>query len=137
MLCRLLAIAAITAAVSGCSTLDPEAMTASVVTAKAVERGKGASQITDSFTFEGPIYVFAALTWDPNLRGGRKVFEVRWFNEDRLVSTQTSPTVRLQGPPYYVYFSTSGLALGAGNCHVEVYVDGVLLKSKAFAVSAT
>jgi hypothetical protein len=137
MICRLLAVAAITAAVAGCATLDPEAMTASVVTAKTVERGKGASQITDSFTFEGPIFVFAALTWDPNINGGRKVFEARWFNEDRLVSTQTSPTVRLKSPPYFVYFSTSGLALGAGNCHVEIYVDGVLLKSKQFAVSTT
>jgi hypothetical protein len=124
-------------AVAGCTTLEPDAMTANAVTSKAFERGKGASQITDSFTFEGPIFVFAALTWDPNRGGGNKVFEARWFNEVRLVSKQTSPTVRLAKPPYYLYFSTTGLALGAGNCHVDIYVDGVLLESKKFTVSAT
>jgi len=137
MLCRLIAVATITAAVAGCTTLDPAPMTANVVTSKAFERGKGASQITDTFTFEGPIFVFAALTWDPNQSGGHRVFEARWFNGDRIVSKQTSPSVRLTKPPYYVYFSASGLALGAGNCHVEIVVDGVLLESKTFTVSAT
>jgi hypothetical protein len=128
-------VAAVLATLSGCAIIAADAMKASVVTSKSVERGRGASQIADSFTFEGSIFVFAALTWDPEKGGGSKVFEARWFNEDRLVSKQTSPPVRLTPPPYFVYFSTSGLALGPGRCHVELYVDGVLLESKKFTVS--
>jgi hypothetical protein len=118
-----------------CASVAPEAMNASIVLAKTVERGKGASQISDAFTFEGAIYVFTALTWPPEQRGGTKVFEVRWFNGDRLVSKGTMPAVRLAGPPYYFWFSTSGVALGTGPCHVEVYVDGVLMGSRPFTVS--
>jgi hypothetical protein len=104
-----------------------------MVTAKNVERGKGATGITDSFTFEGQIYVFASITWNASESIGNKAFEVRWYNGEEMKFKQAQ-RLTLERPPWYVYFSTTGIALGEGDCRVEVYADNVLLGTRKFRV---
>ncbi len=127
------AIVVALALLTGCASMPIGPQNATVVTAKNVERGKGVTGISDSFTFEGPIYVFTTLTWDTNTSAGRKVFEVRWFNGETLKFKQAH-SVALDRAPWYVYFSTTGIALGAGDCRVEVFADNVLLGTKQFRV---
>jgi hypothetical protein len=106
---------------------------ATIVTAKTVERGRGATGITDSFTFEGQIYVFASISWDTSASIGNKAFEVRWYNGEKMKFKQTR-SVTLERPPWYVYFSTTGIALGEGDCRVDLYADNVLLGTRKFKV---
>ena len=92
--------------------------------------------MSDSFTFEGRIYAHATLTAQPGKHGGRPSIEVRWFNEDRLVSVQTKSGL-VTKTPFYLASSTSGTALGQGTCRVELHVNGKLLASKQFEVTST
>lgn len=121
------------ALLAACASTPIGPQNATIVTAKGVERGKGVTRISDSFTFEGLIFVFATISWDADASVGTKEFEVRWFNGEKLRSKQVRK-VNLERSPWYVYFSTTGLALGAGNCRVEVYADSVLLSTRQFQV---
>jgi hypothetical protein len=118
---------------AACTTppIGPE--NATLLTAKNVERGKGASGITDSFTFEGSIFVFATITWETSTSLGTKTFEVRWFNGEKL-KFKDSQRATLKQPPWFVYFITNGTALGTGDCRVEIYSDNVLLGTRKFRV---
>ncbi len=117
-----------------CAAVKLDARDTRIVMAKKVERGQGASEITDSFTFEGLIYAYLTFLWDPGTTGGQQELEVKWYNGDRLISRRTQ-TVTLDKPPYYVWFQTRGTALGEGQCRVEVYANGIFLGSKSFTVS--
>ena len=121
------------ALVTGCTSIPIGPQNATVVTAKNFERGKGVTGISDSFTFEGSIYVLTTLTWDTHTSVGTKMFEVRWFNGEKLKSKQAH-SVALDRTPWYVYFSTTGIALGAGDCRAEVFADNVLLGTRNFRV---
>lgn len=118
---------------SGCTGIKLDASNANIVMAKSATREKGATQITDSFTFEGKVYAYVALTWDPEKTGGQQEIEARWYNGDRLRSRRTH-TATLNKSPHYVWFDTSGAALGTGNCRVEIYARDILLGTKSFTV---
>ena len=111
-----------------------EAVPEAIVMAKKVERNQGVSDITDSFTYEGLIYVYVTLLWDLDTIGGPQEIEARWYNGDRAISRRTL-TITLNKPPHYLWFQTRGTALGEGECRVEVYANGVHLGSKSFTVT--
>jgi hypothetical protein len=70
----------------GCASVTEPSFNTTIVMAKNVEKGKGASGITDVFTHEGIIFMFATFQWeDVDKPGGQQNIEVKWFNEDRLV----------------------------------------------------
>jgi hypothetical protein len=132
---RILIVAVVLALMSACTTvpIGPENVT--LLTAKNVERDKGPSGVTDSFTFEGLIYVFASITWNTNTSLGNRAFEVRWYNGETMKFKQAHQ-VTLKRAPWYVYFRATGSALGEGDCRVEVYADDVLLGTQKFTVTA-
>jgi len=119
---------------AACATEYPVQWTANLVTARIVVREGNVRGITDVFSFEGRIFVYATFTWEPGTRLGSQPIEVKWFNGETLISAQKS-TVDFTKTPYYVWGSTSGTALGAGECRVEMYVNGKLAGRKDFTVT--
>lgn len=105
-----------------------------LTTARKVERGKGATDVTRSFDYEGQIFAFAAITWPPGSPGGAPEIGVRWYNDKGLVSEQKR-RVSLDKPPHYVSFATTGLALGACGCRVDLLANGQVVASQPFAVN--
>jgi hypothetical protein len=122
----------------GCATppheIKQDLLRVNLLTARQVVKGQGVQGVTDSFTFEGQIIAFAAFTWPPEVNLGSQFITAKWFNGDRLIS-QRSHKAQFQKSPHYVYFPTTGPALGTGPCRVEIYVDDRLLATKAFTVS--
>ena len=122
--------------VVSCAGVKMSEKNINIVMAKNVEKGKGATDITDTFTFEGQIFVYITFTWDEVERqGGNHEINVKWYSGEKLVSTRTHQAL-FGRPPYYVWFYTSGTSLGVGKAKVEIYADGVLVGSKAFEVVA-
>ena len=105
-----------------------------LVTARSVVKLGEIREISDVFTYEGRIYVHATLTSQPGTHGGRQAFEVKWINENNTASVQKADYT-VNKTPFYLASSTSGTALGAGKCRVEVYAGGRLLASKEFVVT--
>ena len=107
---------------------------ATLVTARKVAKLGEISEISDAFTYEGRIYAHTTLTSVPGAYGGRQLFEVTWFNGDNAVSVQKAEYA-VNRSPFYLASSTSGTALGAGKCRVEVYAGGKLIASKSFVIT--
>lgn len=108
---------------------------ATIVMAKEVEKAKGATGISDAFTYEGQIVAYVTLRWEPlTAYGGAQTVEAKWFNGDKEV-LRSKHDANLGRPPWYVWLTTRGTALGAGNCRVEIYANGVYLGQKAFTVT--
>lgn len=105
-----------------------------LTTARKVERGKGASDVTRSFDFEGQIHAFGAITWPPGTAGGAPEMSARWYNDKGLVAEQKR-RVALERPPHYVVFTTTGLALGPCGCRVELLANGQVVASQSFSVN--
>ena len=105
-----------------------------LVTARNVVRLGEVRNIADAFTYEGRVYAHATFTSRPGTHSGQQEFEARWFNAGRLVSTQKA-VYMVSKTPYYLASSTSGTALGAGRCRVEILAGGKLLASKEFVVT--
>jgi hypothetical protein len=121
--------------VGGCATTaKQEPWTTKVVTARSVVSSDEVHGITDTFTREGRIYVHAAFTGSDVGSDAPHAVQIKWFNGNTLVFERAGAYV-FKRSPYYVYASTSGTALGLGNCRVEVHVDGRMLGSKTFAVT--
>jgi hypothetical protein len=114
--------------------LSIEKWTTTLVTARAVPKLGEVREITDTFNFEGRIFVHATFSSKPGVNGGQPAIEVKWYSRDKLVSVQKAqPTVGKS--PYYLASSTSGTALGAGKGRVELVANGTLLASKEFQVT--
>lgn len=114
--------------------LSIEKWTTTLVTARAVPKLGEVREITDTFNFEGRIFVHATFSSKPGVNGGQPAIEVKWYSGDKLVSVQKAqPTVGKS--PYYIASSTSGTALGAGKGRVELFGNGALLGSKEFQVT--
>ncbi len=105
-----------------------------LLTARSVPALGDVREISDHFTFEGRVFAHATLTSAPGSSGGRPALEMRWYNGDKLVSVKKMEA-NITASPYYVFASTSGTAIGAGNAHVDLLADGKLMASKAFLVS--
>lgn len=105
-----------------------------LVTARKVAKLGEISEISDAFTYEGRIYAHTTLTSLPGAYGGPQFFEVKWFNGDNAVSVQKAEYA-VNKSPFYLASSTSGTALGAGKCRVEVYAGGKLIASKSFVIT--
>lgn len=119
----------------GCaSVLLSEKNVTSILTAKNVTKGEGVSGITDTFTLEGKVFVNTTFTWDQGLTGGRHAFEARWYNGNNLVLKSQKAYFDFTKPPAWVWFSATTVALGVGNCKVEIYVSGNLVATKYFNV---
>lgn len=103
-------------------------------TARKVERGKGATDVSRSFDYEGQIFAFAAIGWPPGSPGGAPEIGVRWYNDKGLVSEQQR-RITLEKPPHYVWFATTGLALGPCGCRVDLVANGQVVASQSFAVN--
>lgn len=112
-----------------------ENWTATIVTARELVKLGDVRGVSDSFNFEGRIYAQATLASRPGTYGGRPLFEVKWFNGDRLVSVQRAEYA-VNKTPYYLVSSTSGTSVGAGKCHVELHANGKLLATRAFSVTS-
>ena len=107
---------------------------ATLVTARKIAKLGEISEIADDFTYEGRIYAHTTLTSVPGAYGGRQLFEVKWFNGDNAVSVQKAEYA-VNKSPFYLASSTSGTALGAGKCRVEVYAGGKLIAVKNFVIT--
>ena len=130
----LLAAAGALILVTGCATENLAESNTSIITAKKVEAGQGPSDISDTFTFEGNIYVFITFVWEPvTQHGGPQRIEARWFNGTKEVSRREHQG-NFGPPPHYVWLWTRGTALGAGPCRVEIYANGKYVGQKAFRV---
>jgi len=115
---------------------DPiDKWTATVVTARSVPAPGDVHDIADRFNFEGRIYAHVTLRSHPGATAGHSAFEVRWFNQGKLVNVQKGDKDVIKSP-YHLASSTSGTTLGAGACKVEFYANGKMLGSKEFQVSA-
>ena len=114
--------------------LDLSRYSFQLTTARKVERGKGATDVTRSFDYEGQIFAFAAITWPPGTPGAAPEIGVRWYNEKGLVS-EHKRRLAMDKPPHYVWFTISGLAMGACGCRVELLADGQVVASQPFAVN--
>jgi len=133
MLKPILAVALATCIV-GCSGIKFTQSNINIVMAKSVEKDKGATGITDIFTLEGKIFVYATFKWDEvEKEAGRHKIGVKWYSDNKLISTQERE-IMFGRPPHYVWFSTSGTSLGAGKAKVEIYADGLIVGSKNFEV---
>jgi hypothetical protein len=121
--------------VAGCATTtNQEPWTTKVVTARSVVSSDEVHGISDTFTREGRIYVHAAFTGPGVGSEEPHSVQIKWFNGNTLVFERAGEYV-FKRSPYYVYASTSGTALGLGNCRVELFVDGRLRGTKMFAVT--
>lgn len=114
--------------------LTIEKWTTTLVMARAVPKLGEVREITDTFNFEGRIFVHATLSSKPGVHGGQPAFEVKWYSADKLVSIQKAQYM-VGKSPYYLASSTSGMALGAGKARVELLANGVPLASKEFQVT--
>lgn len=119
----------------GCASVDLTENNTNIVMAKKAVKGAGASEISDVFNYEGQIFAYLTFRWDAvDRHGGPQTVEVRWFNGTKEVSRRKhEATFGL--PPYYVWFPTSGTALGVGNCRVDAYVNGRHVGTKSFTVN--
>lgn len=127
---------------AGCSTTNIDEtinfneMNVNLITAKNVKKGEGVYDITDSFNFEGRIYIYATFTWpEISKKGGEKTITVKWYNGENLISKKDR-LCKMSTPPYYVWFSTKGPALGEGDCKAEIYINERLAGTKLFKVNA-
>ena len=121
--------------VTGCATVEITERSTNLVMAKKVVHREGPQEITDSFTYEGNIYIFATFRWPEwEKNGGSQTVKVKWFNGERMLFGQRQD-VNFGYPPWHVYFLTNGVALGTGKCKVEVYVNDAYVGSKSFSVS--
>lgn len=128
------ALIAICLMATGCATVKMSEQNTTLVMAKEVDKEKGVKNISDAFTYEGNIYVYATFRWDDlGKPPGQQTVEVRWFNGDKLISTRQR-NADFARTPYYVWFWTRGTNLGAGKCRVEVYANGIYVGSKSFSV---
>lgn len=119
---------------AGCTTLPLTEANTTIVLAKKVEKDKGASDVSDVFTFEGNIYVYVTFRWEPvTQEGGPHVIEARWFNGSKEISRREY-RANFGRPPHFVWLATRGTALGPGQCRVEVYADGKRVGERAFRV---
>ncbi len=120
--------------VSGCATVKLTEKNTTIIMAKVVEKEKGAKNITDTFTYEGNIYVFITFRWDDMERpAGAYTIKAKWFNGEKLTSIGKYDA-NLSSMPYYVWLTTRGTSIGTGKCRVEVYADDIYLGSKSFTV---
>ena len=122
---------------AGCVGVEITEKNTTIVMAKKVDKegGARASEISDTFNFEGQIIAFLTFRWDrTDLQGGPQRIEARWFNGDKEVSRRTHEA-NFGAPPWYVWFPTNGLGLGVGKCRVDAYVNGRLVATKAFTVT--
>ena len=121
--------------VPGCASVALSEKDTTIVMAKKVVKFEGATEISDTFTYEGQIYAHLTFRWQPvQQEGGEQSIEVRWFNGEREISRRTHNAI-FGRPPYYVWFASSGTALGAGKCRVDAYANGKHVGSKSFVVT--
>ena len=119
--------------IAGCAVPITQSNT-TIVMAKNVERGKGASGIADVFDLQGQIYAYMTFRWEPlTANGGHQTIEARWFNGQREVMRREHQAT-FGNPPWHVWMPATGPALGVGDCRVEVYIRGRLVGQKAFRV---
>jgi hypothetical protein len=105
-----------------------------IVMAKEVDKGKGATHISDVFTYEGNIYVYATFRWDdPDRPAGQYTIKAKWFNSDKLISTGQHAACFAR-TPHYVWLQTRGTSMGPGKCRVDVYANDIYVGSKSFTV---
>ena len=122
------------ACILSCATFKFSDKNVNLVMAKNVEKNKGASDIVNTFTFEGIIYVYATFTQDDVYqKAGNHKIETKWYHGDKLVSIDEQQ-IEFGRPPHYVWFSNRGTTLGAGPAKVEIYADGDFLTSTRFEV---
>jgi len=120
--------------VSGCATFTFSEKNTIIVMAKEVEKEKGATNISDVFTYEGNIYAYITLRWDDQDRPlGQYTVEAKWFNGDKLIS-KNQTNVHLGNTPHYVWLRTRGTNVGSGKCRVEIYANDIYVGSKSFTV---
>jgi hypothetical protein len=115
------------------ATFDPAKFTFNLVTARNATRSKGVSDITQSFGYEGRIFAISSITWRAGEFSGALDFTSRWYNAHGLVFEQKH-RAKLKNPPHYVYFATTGVALGPCGCKVELLADNHLVASQEFSV---
>jgi hypothetical protein len=106
-----------------------------LITARTVPRIDEVRDISDKFNFEGRIHAHITLTSPPGTQSGRQFFEIKWFHENILSSTQKAVYV-VNKTPFYLSSSTSGTALGAGRCKVELWANGRILALHEFDVAS-
>ena len=104
------------------------------VTARAVPSLGDVRQIGTVFTYEGRVHAHATFSARPGVQGGTVQAEMRWFNGDRLVTSQQSRLL-ISRSPYYMASSTSGTTLGAGPGRVELWIDGRLRATQSLFVN--
>lgn len=118
----------------GCAGIQFTESNVNIVMAKNVEKGKGPTGITDTFTFEGRIFAYATFNWyEVEKQAGIHKIGVKWYSREKLVSVRDLEVV-FGRPPHYVWFQSSGTSLGAGKAKVEIYADGTLVGSKTFEI---
>ena len=105
-----------------------------LVTAKSVPRLGEVREISNEFTYEGRVFAHATFSAPEGSHAGQPTVEVRWSNDDRLVSVQRAQPL-VNKSPYYMASSTSGTALGVGKGRVEYAVNGTVVASKEFSVT--
>jgi hypothetical protein len=130
------ALAAVAIA-AGCAGIPLTESNTTLVTAKKIIRAGGAapSELTDAFTLDGPIVAFLTFKWDQTaVDGGFHRIEIRWFNGDKEISRRTHEAT-FGKPPHYVWFTTSGVAIGPGRARADVYVDGKRVATRTFVVT--
>ena len=119
---------------AGCASVEMSEKNTIIVMAKNVVKDEGVSDISDVFTYEGKIYVFATFRWDEAEKaGGTQTIEVKWFNGEKLMWKQKH-NCTFGRQPHFVWFSTHGTVLGAGTCRVEMYANNLYVGSKSFTV---
>ena len=104
-----------------------------IVMARNVEKDRGVTGITDTFTFEGKIFVYITFNWDVEKEGGKHNIQAKWYSGEKLVSVGDQ-AVTFERSPHFVWFGSAGTSLGVGKAKVEIYADGVLVGTKHFAV---
>ena len=104
-----------------------------IVMARNVQKDRGATGITDTFTFEGEIFAVVTFNWDVEREGGKHNIQVKWYSGEKLIRIGDQD-VTFRRPAHLVWFSTVGTNLGVGKAKVEIYADGVLVGTKHFAV---
>lgn len=105
-----------------------------LVTAKSVPRLGEVREMSNEFTYEGRVFAHATFSAPEGSHAGQPTVEVRWSNDDRLVSVQRAQPL-VNKSPYYMASSTSGTALGVGKGRVEYAVNGTVVASKEFSVT--
>jgi hypothetical protein len=129
-----MAIVAALFLVAGCAGIDISERNTTIVTAKKVVKGQGASDITDTFTLEGQVFALLTFKWDDiEKHGGQQTIEARWFNGEKEISRRKHDANFGQSP-WQVWFPMNGTALGVGKCRVDAYVNGKYVGTKSFTV---